>query len=110
MILIFYICHKLAKKIGITQCLKRMYKTLKRCIQTTRPPSEAEIDVEADSDTDSLPDRLINPGEYEPVLPTTEEHSTAEPTEDKEPVDEELMRRLIPVYTYDGFVEGIFSH
>ena len=29
MILIFYICHKLAKKIGITKCLKRRYKTLK---------------------------------------------------------------------------------
>ena len=29
MILIFYICHKLAKKIGITQCLKRMYKLWK---------------------------------------------------------------------------------
>ena len=96
MILIFYICRKLAKKIGITQCLKRMYKT---CIQTTRPPSETEADVEADSDTDSLPDRLINPGEYEPVLLTREEHSAAEPTEDKEPVDEE-PRRLIPVYTY----------
>ena len=59
-------------------------------------PSE---DVEAESDTDSLPDRLINPGEYEPVLPTTEEYSTAEPTEDKEPVDEET-RRLTLVYTY----------
>ena len=101
MILLFYICRKLAKKIGITQCLKRMYKTLKRCIQTTRLPSEAEVEVEADSDTDSLPDRLINPGEYEPVLPTTEVHSTAEPTEDKEPVDED-PRRLIPVYTYDS--------
>ena len=99
MILIFYICHKLAKKIGITQCLKRMYKTLKTCIQTTRPPSDDEVDVEAESDTASLPDRLINPGEYEPVLLTREEHSTAEPTEDKEPVDEE-PRSLIPVYTY----------
>ena len=99
MILIFYICHKLAKKIGITQCLKRMYKTLKTCIQTTRPPSEAEVDVEAESDTGSLPDRLINPEEYEPVIPTTEEHTTAEPTENKEPVDEE-PRRLTPVYTY----------
>ena len=76
-----------------------MYKTLKACIQTTRPPSEAEVDVEAESDTGSLPDRLINPGEYEPVLPTREEYSTAELTEDKEPVDEE-PRRLTPVYTY----------
>ena len=99
MILIFYICHKLAKKIGITQCLKIMYKTLKRCMQTTRPPSEAEVDVKADSGTDSLPDRLINPGEYEPVQLTREEHSTAEPVEDKEPVNEE-PRRLTPVYTY----------
>ena len=72
---------------------------MKRCIQTTRPQSEAEADAEAESDTGSLPDRLINPGEYEPVLPTTDEHSTAEPTEDKEPVDEE-PRRLTPVYTY----------
>ena len=99
MILIFYICHKLAKKIGITQCLKRMYKTLKRSVQATRHTSEVEEDVEAESDTDSLPDRLINPGEYEPVLLTTEEHTAAELTEDKEPVKEEL-RKLIPVYTY----------
>ena len=99
MILIFYICHKLANKIGITQCVKRMYKTLKRCMQATRPTNEAEADVEAESDTGSLPDRLINPGDYEPVLPTTEEHTAAEPTEDKETVSEE-PRRLIPVYTY----------
>ena len=72
---------------------------MKRCLRTTRPTSEAEEYVEAESDTGSLPDRLINPGEYEPVLPTTDEHSTAEPTEDKEPVDEE-PRRLTPVYTY----------
>ena len=63
------------------------------------PPSEAEVDVEAESDTDSLPDWLINPEEYEPVLLTTDEHSAAEPIEDKKPVDEE-PRRLTPVYTY----------
>ena len=99
MVLIFYICHKFAKKIGITQCLKRIYKTLKRSVQATRHTSEVEEDVEAESDTGSLPDRLINPGEYEPLLPTTEEYTTAELTEDKEQVNEEL-RRLIPVYTY----------
>ena len=38
------------------------------------------------------------------------QYRSAEPTEDKEPVDEEVMRRLTPVYTYDGFVESIFSH
>ena len=99
MILIFYICHKLANKIGITQCLKRRYKNLKRCVQSTRPTIEAEADVEAESDHESLPDWLINPGEYEPVLPTTEEHTAAELTEDKE-LDNEEPRRLISVYTY----------
>ena len=84
-ILIFYIFHKLANKIGITHCLKRKFKTLKRCMQVTRPTSKAEADVEAESDTGSLPDRLINPEEYEPVLPTREEHA-AELTDNKESV------------------------
>ena len=56
-----------------------------------------ETDVEAESDTGSLPDWLINPGEYEPVLPTTEEHTAAEHTESD---NNEELRRLIPVYTY----------
>ena len=72
---------------------------MKRCMQATRPRSEAEADVEAQSDTGSLPDRLINTGQYEPVPPTTEEHTAAESTEDKEPINEE-PRRLTPVYTY----------
>ena len=92
--------HKLAKKMGITQCLKWTYKTLKRLPKkVTRPKSEAESDVETTLDTDSLPDRLINPGEYEAVLSTTEEHTTAESTENKEQVNKE-PRKLIPVYTY----------
>ena len=100
MIMIFYICHKLVKKIGITQCFERRYKTLKRCMQSPRHTSEAEADVEAEY-TGSLPNRLINPGEYEPLLPTTEEHTAAELTEDKEAVNEE-PRRLIPVYNYNA--------
>ena len=55
--------------------------------------------METESDTDSLPDRLINTGEYEPVPLTTEEHTTAEHTENKEEVNEE-PRRLTHVYTY----------
>ena len=68
-------------------------------MQATRPTSEAEADVEAKSDTGSLPDRLINPDEYEPLLPTTDEHTAAELMEDKQPVNGE-PRRLTPVYTY----------
>ena len=59
--------------------------------------NQLEAGVEAEPDTGSLPDRLLNPEEYEPLLPITEEHTAAEHTE--EPVNEE-PRRLIPVYTY----------
>ena len=45
------------------------------------PTNQSEVDVETESDTDPLPDWLINTEEYEPVLLTREEHSTAEPAE-----------------------------
>ena len=76
-------------------------------MQVTRPTSKAAADVGGESDTSSLADRLINPGEYEPVLPTREEHTAAELTENKEP-DDEKLRRLIPVYTY-GSLANCFS-
>ena len=96
-VLVLYICYMLATKAGITLCLQRKCKILKRCLQATRHESQAETDVEADG---LLPDRLINPGEYESVLPTTEEHTAAEPTgESKEEVNED-QRKLTPVYTY----------
>ena len=52
-------------------------------MQATRHTSEVEKDVEAESDTSSLPDQLIDPGGYEPVLPTTEERTAADLTETK---------------------------
>ena len=52
-------------------------------------------EIEIDSDTDSLPDRLINPGEYEPPLQTA-----AVPTGSNN--QERNLRRLIPVYTYSS--------
>ena len=100
MALMFYIGHKLANKTGITQCLKRKYDSLRGYMRANRCTNQTETGVEAESDTGSLLDQLINPGEYEPVLiPTTEEHTVAEPTESNEPVIEE-PRRLTPVYTY----------
>jgi len=94
MVLILYICYVLAKKVGITQYLKRKCEHLKRCVQSPRHTSQAEADVEAD--TDSLPDRLLNPERYEPVLPTTEEHETPKSNEQAG----EDPKRLNPVYTY----------
>ena len=58
-------------------------------MQAIRSTGQIEADMEAESDTGSLPDRLINPGEYEPLLPTTEEHTAADSTEDKELISEE---------------------
>ena len=74
---------------------------MKKCIETARHTGQAEADVEAQADNDSLPGRLINPGEYHPVLSTMKEQSAAELTENKEPVKEEL-RRLIPAYNYSS--------
>ena len=99
MVLIFNIFSMLATKAGIAQYLQIRCKSLRRCVQAIRSTGQTEADVEADCDTDSLPDRLVNPGEYEPLLPTTEEHTAAEFTEDKE-LDSEEPRWLTPVYTY----------
>ena len=95
-VLICYVCYALAKKGGTTHCLKRKYD---KCVLANRHTSQAETDVETESDAGLLPDRLVNPGEYEPVLPTTDEHTAAEHTRNKEP-DNEYPRRLAPVYTY----------
>ena len=93
MVLIVYVCYVLATKAAITQWFKRKYEILRNCVQAT---IHAQKDIVAESDIDSLPDRLINPGEYEPVLPTTEEHTTAESTDH----DNEDQRKLTPVYIY----------
>ena len=98
MVLIFYIGYVLIKKASITQCLKLQYEKVKRCVLATRSSRQVEADVEAESHTGSLPDWLINPEDYAPVLPITE-HRTAESTENKELVSEQ-PRILTPVYTY----------
>ena len=97
MVLLFYICYELAKKAGITEYLQRKYKLLKRCVQVTK--CKSQVDIEADFDAGSLPDRMLNPGDYEPVVPTTEEHVAAVPTQNKDLVDEQT-RWLTPVHTY----------
>ena len=55
----------------------------------------AEVEVEP-QDIGSLPDRLVNPGEYKPHVYTPKEHTAAEPTE----TFNEAQRLLIPAYTY----------
>ena len=96
MVLLFYICYELAKKASITEYLQRKYKLLKKYVQDTR--CKSQIDVEAESDTGSLPDRLINPEEYEPVI-LTKEHVGDESTGNRDLVNEQA-RWITPVYTY----------
>lgn len=74
--LMFYTCFKLAEKTGITQFLKIKYTDFKACILTTRRTSQAQVNAVSSStlDTDPMPDRLIIPGEYEPLLPNMEVH------------------------------------
>ena len=81
---------QLANVIGVSQYLKR------KCVGI-RHVHQVETKVES-SDIDTLPDRLVNPSEYEPLLHSADRHMT-ESTEGKELVNE-TQRRLTPVYTY----------
>ena len=83
---------QLANVTGITQYLKRKCTALKLAI---RNQAGAEAEVEP-LDNDLLPDRLINPEEYEPPFHTPQGHATAELTG----ANEAQRRLLTPVYTY----------
>ena len=76
---------RLANVTGVTQYCKRKCTTLKLAIR-----NQAEVEVKP-LDNDLLPDRLINPEEYEPPFHTP--HATAEPTGANE-----AQRRLITPY------------
>ena len=100
MVLMFFLCYKLAKITGLIHCLNRKYTVLKSHLIAIRHIFQTQRDREAEFNTDSLPDRMINPGEYDSMLHAPTEHSVAEPTaENKGPVSEEA-RRITPVYTY----------
>ena len=83
---------QLANVTGITQYLKRKCRALKLAIRN-RAGAEAEVEP---LDNDLLPDRLINPEEYEPPFHTQQGHATAELTG----ANEAQRRLLTPVYTY----------
>ena len=52
------------------------------------------------SPTDAFPDRLVNPSEYERPLNTSQQHATAEPTEEEQLINE-TQRRLIAYGSID---------
>ena len=54
-IMVFYVCFDLVKKTGLVPYLKEKCKALKRYICTFNPANQADMNVEAQSVTDSLP-------------------------------------------------------
>ena len=81
---------QLASVSGITQCLKR------KCAAVAIRSRQADVHVKP-LDNNSLPDRLINPEEYEPLFHTPQQHASAEPTEG---ANQQQRRLITPVYTY----------
>ena len=79
---------QVAKVTGIAQYLRM------KCA-AARVAHHAEVEVEP-QDIGSLPDRLVNPGEYQPEFNSPKGHTTAEPME----MVNEAQRLLIPAYTY----------
>ena len=70
---------------------------LKMKCAAARVVHDAGVEVEP-QDIGSLPDRLVNPGDYKPQFYTPKGHTAAEPTE----MVYEAQRMLIPAYTYDS--------
>ena len=71
---------------GIAQYLKR------KCTAVSIR-NVLHVGAEMKFPTDTLPDRLVNPGEYEPPFHTSQQHATAEPTEEEQLINE--TQRLI---------------
>jgi len=74
--LMLYILYFILKKTKILLCLKRKYQHLLSmfCLKKTSLV-EANSD-DGGHDTDSLPDRLVNPNEYEPLIPAVNHQGT----------------------------------
>ena len=74
---------------GVAQYLKRKHRAV-----AIRNAHQADVEAEPPN-VDSLPDRLINPGQYEPPFHTPRQCST-----EREQLVNKAQRRLTPVYTY----------
>ena len=77
---------QLANVTGIAQYITRKFTAFK----------VSKMIQNAESPTGSLPDRLVNPIEYEPPFHTRQRHTITEPTE----AVNEAQRSPIPAYTY----------
>ena len=91
--LALYILYFISKKIRFLQCLKRKCRYVSSTVLWDKhSPNEANNGL----DTDSLPDRLVNPDEYEPLIPAVNqsEHQSESYA---------VQARVTPMNTY-GFI------
>ena len=69
---VLYILYTISKKIRILECLKRKWQCLMSIVCWNKPSLDDGNHGHNHGyrvDTDSLPDRLVNPDEYEPLVP-----------------------------------------
>jgi len=92
--LTLYILYIISKKIQILQYLKRKCQCLSSAVHWDKHSLNA---ANNELDTDSLPDRLVNPDEYEPLIPAVNhsEHQSESHT---------VQARVTPMNTY-GFID-----
>ena len=93
MVLLSYICYRLAEKAGLNQWIRKKYSDLKRFARSAHQV-EADTCTEGGADANSFPHRLVYPGEYEH---NTQGHTTS--VSDPIQTTGEL-NSLVPAYTY----------
>ena len=91
--LMLYILYIILKKTKVLHCLKKKYQCMLSMFCLNKHPLvEANSDRDG-HDTDSLPDRLVNPNEYEPLIPAVNHQGT-------ENDSDTAQTRVTPMNTY----------
>ena len=91
--LVLYILYTISKKIRILEHLKRKCPCLLNIICWNKRSLPEDISDRNGLDTDSLPDRLVNPNEYEPLIPAVNQRRTDSDSD-------AAQARVTPMNTY----------
>ena len=98
--LVLYILYIISKKIRVLEHLKGKCQCLLSRVCWNRYPLARDNNNGCGHDTDSLPDRLVNPDEYEPLIPTVNQQGT----ETLQSESHAIQARVTPVNTYGAVV------
>ena len=91
--LVLYVLYVILKKTKTLQYLKRKYQCLLSVISLKKHSFAGANNDDGGHDTDSLPDRLVNPDEYEPLIPTVNQRGTDSDSD-------AVQARVTPMNTY----------